>query len=656
MLKRLKKISIFIIVLFIIGIIFYHGVFLYIQLFTPKLSIKNANSVALYDSDDNLFFQGNSSQKWIELESISSYVIDATIAVEDRKFFSHRGFDYPRILKAASNNINAGKTVEGASTITQQYARNLFLNFDQTWQRKWDEMWYTLELEAHYSKEEILEGYLNTINYGHANYGIEQASQFYFNKSASELSLAEASLLVGIPKSPSNFSPLVNEDNAKNRQWVILDAMKRNKMITENEMNSALNEPLSFIGKNSNQELSSVMYYKDAVLQELERLPGVPRSYIQTDGLKVFTTLDLNAQRDLENGVRESLVDESNIQVSSIMMDPNTGGIIALLGGRDYNKSEFNRVLNSKRQVGSTMKPFLYYAALETGFTSSTAFRSEETTFTFNEKDSYSPRNFNEQYGHKPISMGTAIAYSDNVYAVKTHMFLGKGALVDISRRLGITADLSEIPSLPLGTKEINILEMTRAYAAFANEGYKVEPHFITRVEDQSGNILYERDIEKTQILNRSLTFILNNLLTSPYDPDYIDYNYPTAIQLSTRLDHKYGIKSGTTDTDNWFIGFNKNIVTSVWIGYDDNQHLIQPEYRYAQNIWRMASEAFMAGKDNEWYERPNNISLVLVDPITGIPVTEHSNKKKIMYFIKGTEPTGSEHVFDQLLSEATPS
>ena len=295
------------------------------------------------------------------------------------------------------------------------------------------------------------------------------------------------------------------------------------------------------------------------------------------------------------------------------------------------------------------MKPFLYYAALENGFTASTTFTSEETTFTFNNDQTYSPQNYNGTYGNKPISMATAIAYSENIYAVKTHMFLGEDTLVDMAKRLGITSKLDEVPSLALGTSEIGMLEMAGAYSAFANEGYKVTPHFITKVVDKEGNVLYEADEEKELILNSSLTFILNNLLTATYDANFIDYNYPTAVNLASRMTHKYSLKSGTTNTDNWYIGYNKDIVTAVWCGYDDSRDLKSSEYKYAQNIWLNTMENYMKDKDDAWYSQPENVVGVLVNPITGKPATDSDEKKIIEYYVKGTEPSADDPVFDEI-------
>ena len=643
-LRKCLKIFIILIGLFILGNI---CVYTYAKL-SPKIEIKNANSFMLFDSDNKVFFQGSGSREWISLDDISPYLIEATINTEDKNFYKHIGFDYLRILKAMAVNITSGTTSQGASTITQQYAKNLFLDFDKTWKRKWDEMWYTIEIESHYSKDEILEGYLNTINYGHGKYGIETASKYYFGKSAKDLTLAEAAMLTGIPKSPSNYSPFVNLEKATQRQQMILKNMYDDGVISEAEYNKALDEELKFIGEEEEDELESVMYYQDAVIEELKSLKEIPESFLETGGLKVYTSLDMDAQKELEETVKNTMPD-SDLETASVMVNPNNGRVIALVGGKDYSKSEFNRAVNAKRQVGSTMKAFLYYAALENGFTASTTFTSEETTFTFNNDQTYSPQNYNGTYGNKPISMATAIAYSENIYAVKTHMFLGEDTLVDMAKRLGITSKLDEVPSLALGTSEIGMLEMAGAYSAFANEGYKVTPHFITKVVDKEGNVLYEADEEKELILNSSLTFILNNLLTATYDANFIDYNYPTAVNLASRMTHKYSLKSGTTNTDNWYIGYNKDIVTAVWCGYDDSRDLKSSEYKYAQNIWLNTMENYMKDKDDAWYSQPENVGGVLVNPITGKPATDSDEKKIIEYYVKGTEPSADDPVFDEI-------
>lgn len=653
--KKLKRVFKLVILLSISFFLFKGAIFLYLHS-TPKLEIGSANNILIYDNKKKLFFKGNESKGWTSLDDISKYVIDSTIYTEDKHFYSHNGFDYARILKASLVNITSKATKQGASTITQQYAKNLFLDFSKTWKRKWDEALYTIRIENTYSKKDILEGYLNTINYGHGMYGIENAANYYFGKKAKDLDLAEASILTGIPKSPSNYSPIVDFAAAKKRQQLVLETLYDNKVISEKEMDNAYREELNIIGEKSEKENQSFMYFHDAVMDELDTISNIPKSLIETKGLKIYTTLDPDAQTSLENSTKEAIPKESEVQTASVMMKPKTGEIIALMGGKNYNLSSYNRATHSKRQVGSTMKPYLYYAALEQGFTSSTSFTSEATTFNLENNQTYSPKNNNDVYGNKPISMATAVAYSENIYAVKTHLFLGEDALINVARRVGIKSRLQKVPSLPLGTNEINIIEMAAGYSAFANLGYKVTPHLIKRIEDQDGNVLYEYKHKKEAVLNMSLCFILNNILTATYDKSFIDYNYPTAVGIAPKMTHTYSLKSGTTNGDNWYIGFTPDVLTATWLGYDDNRELKSSEYKYSQNIWLNSMESYLKDKENKWYDKPANVSEVLVNPITGKPATDNDQQKKIMYFIKGTEPTDADPVFDEKLNNAIAS
>lgn len=645
--KRLFKFFLFLFVLLLLGI---GGCYLYVK-FSPDVVINSANKITIYDQANQVFFNGSEDSEWVSLNEMSDDIIKSTVYTEDKNFYKHFGFDFLRIIKAMYNNIITHSTSQGASTITQQYAKNLFLDFDKTWKRKWDEAWYTLRIEAKYSKDEILEGYLNTINYGHGKYGIENASKFYFNKRCSELSLAEASLLAGIPKSPSNYSPLIDFEASKRRQLLVLNSLVRNDIITEDERDMAYDTELKIIGNDGEESLTSLSYYHDAVMSELKKIDNIPSNYSDVGGLKIYTNFNYEAQKILENNVHDTFPDESTLQTASVIMNPETGGIMALVGGRDYNVSPFNRAISSKRQVGSTMKPFLYYAALENGFTSSTAFISERTTFPLENGKTYSPKNYNEVYGDKAISMATAIAYSDNIYAVKTHLFLGFDALINMARRVGIKENLDAVPSLPLGTSEINIISMASAYSAFANMGYKVEGHIINKVVSGNGDVLFENKSNKDLVLNPSLVYILNNMLTAPYDSQYVDYNYPTAVNLAGKLKHTYALKSGTTNGDNWNIGFNKNVLCAVWVGHDDNTELTKSDYKYAQNIWYKTMEGLEEGIDDKdsWYQKPNNVVGVLVEPISGKPATNQEQNAKLMYFLKGTEPRGDEPVFDEI-------
>ena len=630
--KLIKKILMIIIILILLFSIIYLILYLYVK--KNPIDIKINNSYYIYDKDNKLV--NSMSDEWIKLDNISNNLINATLSIEDKKFYKHHGFDYLRIVKSIYTNITNKKIVEGASTITQQYAKNLFLDFNKTWERKINEAWFTFKLETNYSKDEILEGYLNTINYGNV-YGIENASHYYFNKSSKDLTLAEASMLAGIPNSPNNYSPIINETKAKQRQKVVLDSMVKNKFITESESDNAYNTKLTYYGHFETNNSKTLEYYQNAVMDELNDIKEIPKSILDTGGLKIYTYLDIDVQTNLENNINKYITNDE-IEVSSIMMNPNNGGIIALIGGKNYQKSQYNRATQAKRQVGSTIKPFLYYSALENGFTASTTFTSEKTTFLFDNNKKYSPKNYNDNYGNKEISMATALAYSDNIYAVKTHLFLGEETLLDMLKRVGINEKLKANPSLALGSGEISLLSMTNAYSCLANLGYKVKGHLIKKVEDMNGNTLYEYKNTKDKILNSSIVYILNELLTSTYNYNFIDYNYPTCYDITQKLTNKYSIKTGTTDNDHLIFGYNKDIVLSLWSGYDKDKTSEVSDGKPLRQIWADTIEEYHKTNKAKWYKIPDNVVGVLVDPITGKPTTD--NKKATMfYYIKGTEP-----------------
>ena len=613
-------------------LVLYGSLYVYAK-FDNKISIKSANSFYMYDNNNEIF---NKEDNWVSIKEISPNLINATISIEDKHFYNHVGFDYLRIMKAMTVNIKNMKNLEGASTITQQLAKNLFLDFDKTWERKIEEAWLTIKLESNFTKNEILEGYLNTINYGGV-FGIENASIYYFGKSAKDLNLAEASILAGIPKSPSYYSPITNYDNAKMRQKIILNAMVNNKFINESEKEKAISEKLNIVGKYEKNNSNTLMYYQDAVIKELNSIKSIPKSFIKTGGLKIYTNLDLNTQIDLENNIEKYLKNDQDLQVASVMVNPNDGKIIALIGGRNYKKSEFNRAIESKRQVGSTLKPFLYYSALENGFTASTTFNSSKTTFVFSNDEKYSPKNYGDIYANKDITMAAALAYSDNIYAVKTHLFLGENNLVNMLNRIGITSNLSPVPSLALGTSEINIIDMTSSYSVFANNGYKIKPHLIEKIVDMNGKVLYKFNEEKKLILNQSTTYIMNELLSNCYNNVFVDYNYPTCINIASKVSNKYAIKTGTTDTDHLIFGYNPEIVLGIWSGYDNNDDTYPEVSTNIKLAWIDTIENYFKKNKATWYKKPDNIVGAPVNPITG---ELNTNKNTILYYIKGTEPT----------------
>lgn len=617
---------------------------LYINAYlSPTIDLKTTGKLYIYDDNEDLVYQGSTSSEWVELSNISQDIIDAVISVEDKNFYSHNGFDYIRIASAIYSNIQANDITQGASTITQQYAKNMYLEFDQTWERKIDEAFLTLELEVHYTKDEILEGYLNTIYYGHGCYGIQNASQFYFGKNADEVTLEEAIILAGIPKSPNSYNPVTDYETSINRAITVAYTMVENEYLTQETYESLFLEEIEIYGKQTENDLQMLMYYQDAVLEELYSLDEIPDSLIESGGLKIYTELNLDAQSDLEENILSYDIDEG-VQVAAVLVDPQTGGIIALTGGMDYSESTYNRALYSKRQVGSTIKPFLYYAALENNLTMSSTFTSEETTFNLSNDQSYSPSNYSGTYANKNITMAAAIAFSDNIYAVKTNLFLGVEKMIEVAQRTGITGNLEEITSLALGTCELNILDLATGYTTFASNGYQNDLYFISRVEDMDGNILYEKKQENNLVLNTNYVFILNEMLTGTYDSVFQDYTSATGITIANKLTNTYAYKSGTTDTDSWSIGYNQELLMAIWMGYDEKLETNSTISSITKNIWADTMEDVLEGVEKVWYEKPDNVTALILDAVTG-EITNSSSDATIFYYVKGSEPNFETYV-----------
>ena len=541
----------------------------------PPLSIPQ--STLYYAADGTVIGESNSGEKryWVTLNDISPSAIEAMIAIEDRSFYNHYGLDIKRIGGSVIANMKAMRKVQGASTITQQYARNLFLTMDKTWKRKITEAFYALRLEINYDKSEILEGYLNTISYGHGAYGIEAASQFYYGKSAKELSLAEGAMLAGIPKGPSVYSPLNDYDRAKSRQVLILRAMEETTVISSKEAEAASEEKLVFTGSHPHHRAESAPYFYDTVKNELINKVGLDERVIALGGLKVFTTLDPKQQEIAEQVIAETVTDSSEIQIGFAAMDPKTGFVTALVGGRSYDESPFNRAVQAVRQPGSTIKPLLYYAALERGFTPSTLIRSEPTTFEYDQgKSEYTPQNFNNQYPNGEITMAQALAVSDNIYAVKTHLFLGQDVLAGLMNKLGITTKILEVPSLALGASGVKVVELLNSYSMIANGGKKVEPTFIQKVEDYQGKVIYEAELTNEQILKPELTYVLSQMMTGVFDPKLNGYATVTGASIANQMSRVYAGKSGSTKSDSWMAGFTPGLAAAVWTGYDEGKKL----------------------------------------------------------------------------------
>ena len=604
---------------------------------SPGIDIKTSNSFYIYDNKEELVYLGSGNSEWVDIEDVSQYFIDAIVSTEDKYFYKHYGFDYLRIAKSLYTNFKNGYISQGGSTISQQYVKNMYLVFELTWKRKIQEAFLTIKLETHYSKDEILEDYINTINFGQGCYGISEASKYYFNKNAKDLTLEEAIMLAGLPKAPNSYNPVTSYEKALNRAKIVAKSMLNNNKIDQKTYNNLFKDNLTIYAKSDLNNLQTLMYYQDAVMDELESINTIPSNLIESGGLKIYTNLDMEAQTNLETSIIDNMKDDE-VQVSSLIIDPSNGKIIALAGGKDYKKSQYNRVTKSKRQVGSTIKPFLYYTALENNMTSASTFTSEKTDFVFSNNQTYSPTNYADKYANSDITMAAALAYSDNIYAVKTHLFLGEEKLVDTMKTVGLETSLEAIPSLALGSKEINMLDYAVAYNTLASGGYKSDVYLIDRVEDLEGNVLYQHKNKRELVLNTNYLYILNEMMSNAYNSDFISYNSPTALSISDKLTKKYAIKSGSTDNDYWLVGYNPDILMMVWTGEDNNREVESNYSKITKNIWADTVEKCLKDKENNWYKKPQNVDAVVLDPVSG----KYSDNKDgtLFYFLKGTEPT----------------
>lgn len=584
---------------------------------------------------------GGQNRYWMPLEKIDKDVIKATISIEDKSFYKHNGFDFKRIAGALLADIKAGSKVQGASTITQQYARNLFLTHDKTWRRKFQEAFYTLRLEMSYSKDEILEGYLNTIYYGHGSYGIQSASRYYFGKNAEDLTLAESSMLAGIPKGPSYYSPILHEENAKKRQEIILTSMAEDGSIKKGKIKNAVSEKLTYVQEEDEEIAAVAPYFQDAVMRTLKKELNINTNSIQFGGLRIYTTLDPHMQEVAEHTIENRIIDNSNIQTALVAMDPRSGDVKALVGGRNFEESSFNRALQARRAPGSTFKPFLYYTALEHGYTASTPIKSEPTTFAMADGvTNYKPKNFKNRYANDFITMAQALALSDNIYAVKTNLYLGPDKLVKTAKKFGIKSELAGIPSLALGSKAVGVLELTNAYGVFANGGKKADPVFITKITDSKGEVLYQHEYESEQVIDENKAFVMTDLLAGTFDEKLNDYTSVTGSSINHYLTRPMAGKSGSTPNDSWMVGYAPQLVTGVWVGYDNNEELHDVnDTGYSKRIWAYFMEGALKNKQILSFEQPEGVTAVTINPQNGKLATESCLVTRISYYEKGTEP-----------------
>jgi penicillin-binding protein 1A len=580
----------------------------------------------------------------VPLARISPHLVKAILSIEDQRFYKHGGFDVIRVVGAGLNNLQERRLEQGGSTITQQLARLTFLTPDKTYRRKVQEVALATRLEQTFTKDEILELYLNKAYFGDGLYGVEAASLGYFGKHATDLDLAEAALISGLVKSPSTYAPTVNPERAVARRNVVLRAMRDAGAIDRAAYQAALGRRL-VLNDALRREEAYGQYFKEEVRKQLVEQFGWDR--VHHDGLKVETTLDLDLQKAAEAEVARALAEIERrqgrrrgpepLQAALVALDPRTGEVRALVGGRGFEESRFNRVTQARRQPGSAFKPFVYAAALERGFTPATVLTG------LSEPIADAGRVWLPSDGHvddDSLTMRAALRVSSNRAAVRMLEDVGIPEAVEYAGRFGLTG-MPRVPSLALGSGEVTMLSLVSAYGAFANRGSLVPPTLIRRVTTNTGEVLYQADPAALQVVDSATAFLITSMLE-----DVVDRGTAAQVRsLGFRL--PAAGKTGTTNDyrDAWFIGYTPRLVAGVWVGYDKPRTIVQNGYA-AQLAVPMWTRFMMAatGKDPaQGFRAPESVTAIEICPLSGKRATESCRREESVYtehFAHGTEPT----------------
>lgn len=532
-----------------------------------------AETSYVYDINGKILtrLHGEANRESASLDQIAPELKLAVVAVEDSSFYRHNGLNPYSIGRAALVNYQKGGVSEGASTLTMQLVKNLFLTRERTFSRKLAEAILAIRVEQVFSKNEILEMYLNNIYWGHNNYGIQTAAESYFNKSAAELNLAEASVLAGLIQAPEQYSPFLNYANTKKRQAAVLARMRTLNWITPEEEEAARQAPL-MVGKPTAWRRSKSPFITEVVTKELEERFG--RDKILQGGIRVQTTIDRNFQKMAEESVREShqMLQRWGLRADQIALaavDPRTHFVKALVGGVDFKSSQFNRAVQSRRQPGSSFKPFVYYTALASGkYTPGTTINDSPVSYPI-PGGIYQPQNYGGKQDFGGImSLSTSLIQSRNIPAVKLGKAVGLEKVIEICRQLGIESPMQPVISLPLGSIGVTPLEMAGAFATFANNGWQSDTTVILQVTDSKGNILLDNTPEPKQVLDPWATASLTTMLKGVLQPGGTGKN--------ANIDRPAAGKTGTTSSerDVWFVGYVPQLATAVWVGNDNYQSM----------------------------------------------------------------------------------
>ena len=619
-----------------------------------------AQSTTLFDVNGRAAFTIFREQRIeVPLTRVSRNLIDAILAIEDQRFYHHGGIDVVRVAGAALNNVREGRRAQGGSTLTQQLARQSFLTPDKTISRKLKEMIVAARLENEYSKDEILQLYLNKVYFGDGLYGAEAASLGYFGKPASDLSVAEAALLAGMVKAPSAYAPTVSRERALARRNVVLQAMRDSRVIDRATYDAAVRAPIT-LRDTLRQEEAYGQYFKEEVRKQLVQQFGWERVY--EGGLKVYTTLDLDLQKAAEAEVARSIAEIEQrqarrarrspgtdpLQAALVAMDPHTGEVRAMVGGRNFEQSRFNRATQAKRQPGSAFKPFVYAAALERGFTPATVITGlNEPIMTL--QGAWVPEDGHVQ--GDSISMRAALRTSSNRAAVRMLEDVGISTAVRYAERMGV-GSVPNVPSLALGSGEVTLLTMTAAFGVFANRGMLATPLLITRVETTDGQIIYEGKRRQERALSEATAFLMTSMLAdvinagTAWQARRVGFTLPAAGKTGTTNDYH----------DAWFVGYTPSLVTGVWVGYDQPRTIIGNGYAgdLAVPLWGRFMKIATQGHEPAWFKAPSTVSSANICRLTGKLATDACRYQPVLaadgsvssrhmvyteFFVRGTEP-----------------
>jgi penicillin-binding protein 1A len=632
--------------------------------YTPSLVTK------IYDYKGNLVTELFTERRTlIPLKEIPVDLQNAVLATEDDNFFQHWGVSLKGVARAAVNNVIKRRVTQGGSTITQQLAKTIFLSPNRTLDRKFKELLLTIQLERNYTKEEILQLYLNQIYFGAGAYGVESAAKIYFAKHTRDLNLAECAMLAGLPRAPTYYSPFNNPQRSTTRRAVVLRRMRELKLITPNDEKAANAYPL-------NTEKSSIPtavapYFIEYIRQQLE--PKYGTQMIYRGGLSIYTTLDLNAQKSAEKALGEGLtafdseraasfqINKStpmSVQGALIAIDPKTGGIRAMVGGRDFRQSQFNRAVQAKRQPGSSFKPFIYTAAIENGFTPASVLDDQPIVYINDGRDwrltsrdpeyvktlppemvkdpmkVWTPENYGKKYNNK-VLLRSALEHSLNVCAIEVLEAIGPTRAIDYARRMGITSPLTNTLSLALGSSDVTLLEMASAMSVLASGGIRTQPYAIIRVEDRYGKILEENIPSEQEVLSPQTCYVMTNLLKGVVERG--------TGQAARELGRPCAGKTGTTNdfSDAWFMGYTPQLVAGVWVGYDDRTSLGNKMTggHVSCPLWTRFMADALKGEPVLGFIPPDGISFTLVDPKTGLLALSKTPGAYLESFLKGSEP-----------------